>query len=346
MGVHLGDTQPGRVLFNSDDPRLVKRRIAKFSAVRLESEVEDWEFIAERRALTCGVRLADGRRVVIKVHPTGTADPRRLGAAQEVQRHLVSQGFPAPRPLTGPLRLGQGFAVVEELVDSGAPPDPASRHDRRAMAQALAEITALCLSLPALPELDANHLKILPDGQVWPAPNDPGLNFEPDERTTGWIDRLALTARKRRNEPTAAALVTGHGDWHLEHLRLRDGRPSATYDWDSVVRAPEAFIVGCAVGGFVADWSRDEPPVVPSFSQMAEFVGDYEHARGCPFAEPEREVIHAHWVEMTAYGARVEVARERAGRSATDRYRSSLAEHGAFPVGGKVVYEGCRRGRL
>jgi hypothetical protein len=94
------------------------------------------------------------------------------------------------------------------------------------------------------------------------------------------------------------------------------------YDWDGLMRASEPFLVGCAVGGFTADWTADRPPVVPGYAEAVAFVADYEQARGAPFGDGERAAVLGHWLEMTAYAARVEHARG-SGR----RYRDALDAH-------------------
>ncbi|MFC3455014.1 hypothetical protein ACFOSH_36740, partial [Amycolatopsis speibonae] len=53
-------------------------------------------------SVVIGLRLVDGREVVIKVRP----DSPRLAACVEVQRRLFQAGYPCPRPLTGAAPLG------------------------------------------------------------------------------------------------------------------------------------------------------------------------------------------------------------------------------------------------
>jgi hypothetical protein len=49
-------------------------------------------------SIVAGLRLADGREVVVKVRPP--AD--RIQGCVHVQRHLWKAGFPCPEPLVGP----------------------------------------------------------------------------------------------------------------------------------------------------------------------------------------------------------------------------------------------------
>jgi hypothetical protein len=69
-----------------------------------------------------GLRLADGRGVVVKVRPPAP----RLRGCLAAQAALATAGFPCPRPLAGPAPLGALAATAEELVPGGhlLPPGP------------------------------------------------------------------------------------------------------------------------------------------------------------------------------------------------------------------------------
>ena len=78
-------------------------------------EVREGLFDEAGVGLVAGLRLADDRRVVVKVH-RHHATTARLTACLEVQRHLHDAGLPTPRPLLPVTPLGSGLATVEELV--------------------------------------------------------------------------------------------------------------------------------------------------------------------------------------------------------------------------------------
>ena len=63
-----------------------------------------------------GVRLIDGRDVVVKVR----AWQERLIGCGQVQHSLSVAGFPAPRLLVPPERLGQLGVSAEALIQGGA----------------------------------------------------------------------------------------------------------------------------------------------------------------------------------------------------------------------------------
>jgi hypothetical protein len=63
-----------------------------------------------------GLRLGDGREVVVKVRP----DSPRVAACAEVQRRVFQAGYPCPRPLTGAAAIGDDVATAEAYVPGGA----------------------------------------------------------------------------------------------------------------------------------------------------------------------------------------------------------------------------------
>src|SRR4029450_10495188 len=63
-----------------------------------------------------GLRLADGREVVVKVRP----DSPRVKACVEIQRRVFQAGSPCPQPLAGPAALGNDVATAEAYVPGGA----------------------------------------------------------------------------------------------------------------------------------------------------------------------------------------------------------------------------------
>jgi Ser/Thr protein kinase RdoA (MazF antagonist) len=299
--------------------------VEAFARTHLGARPARWCFVSRRRATTCGVRLADGRAVVVKLHPADGPTRERLDAVQEVQRHLAGRGFPCPRPLAPPTLTAAGLATAETMLLGGRSPDPRSRADRQAMARGLAAVTEACLPLRHLEALDADRIAELREGSLWPSPADPRLSFDGGHPEADWIDAVGARARGLRRRTRDGARVVGHGDWHVEHVRIAGGRPVAVYDWDALVRASEPFLVGCAVGGFTADWRVDEPPVVPTLEEAGGFIAGYAAARQRPFSSDEHAAILGHWLEMTAYAARVELAREVAGVATSRRYRDALA---------------------
>lgn len=120
------DVLPPRLeeaVFATTDPDRVAGVLTGF----LEStvgRVREAIFYSPGVGVVVGVRLEDGRDVVVKVHRWNvTVD--RLEAIQRVQTRLADMGMPWPRPLAPPQPLGGGLATVEDLLPNG----PADGHD-------------------------------------------------------------------------------------------------------------------------------------------------------------------------------------------------------------------------
>ena len=151
-----------------------------------------------------GLRLADGREVVVKIRPPSP----RLAACVEVQRRLFEAGYPCPEPLTAPTPLNHAptapttnpteVATAEVFVGGGAElprSDPS-----RAFAEAFARLIDVAPRSDEVGTLDPppswadwNH-----DGDgLWPHPEeDPDIDLD---AVTGaeWIDDAARRARDR-----------------------------------------------------------------------------------------------------------------------------------------------------
>jgi hypothetical protein len=269
----------------------------------LGAPVADAEFFAASVGAVVGARLADGRRLVVKVHPP-RASVAYLEAMQAVQRHLAAAGFPAPVPLAPPAPLGRGIAVAESLLDRGAPPDGRDPAQRRAMAGGLAELVRLARPLTRLAALRENIMAV-PPGALWPTPHDGRFDFAATNAGAEWIDRIAIAARAIRDTEPAGEQVVGHTDWRAEHLRFEAGRLTAVHDWDSLAVLPEAALVGSVAHMFTANWATETPG--PTCEEALAFVADYEAARdGGRFSTSERRAARAALVHTMAYTARCE----------------------------------------
>jgi hypothetical protein len=319
-------------VFGSGDPDRIAGCVDRFCARELGSSISRYELFATSVMSVHGVRLADGRRVVVKV-ARESLGAGFLSAVQTVQSQLASRGFPAPRPLLGPTAMEAGIAVVEELLDRGT---AACAHDastRRALADALARIVELCRGFEALPGLGPSLLASPARGELWPEPHDRRFDFVRTAAGAGWIDQLAARARERLAAANGAVVVA-HSDWRTEHVRFDGEKIVASYDWQSLAVGPEPVLVGQAAHAFTADWSKPQQRQHPTLDESRAFVADYEAARGTRFPHAEREALDASWVYATAYGARCEHSDAQHGhpwakpQASDDSYRGLLARHG------------------
>jgi len=292
-----------RAIFGTAEPAAIAVEIERFALEELGSRVEEPLFFESSVGSVFGLRLADGREVVIKAHqPTEPLD--YLKAVQTVCRHLAASGFPCPRPLLAPRPLGLGHATVEELRADG---DWADAHDpavRRRMAELLAALFDLGRDFVDLPGLRPGLLNRVEDGSIWPRPHSAIFDFEATATGAEWIDELALRARSVLEQPVGVR-VLGHVDWSVKHFRFRDGEVTAIYDWDSLAVDREPVIVGEAARGFTFTW-RIPVRLAPSLGESRVFVSEYEAARGRPFTAAERETAGAAAVYALAYTARCE----------------------------------------
>lgn len=80
-------------------------------------------------SVVIGVRLTDGRDVVIKIREGS----KRLDATTEIQRLLNLNGFPCPAVIARPAPFGDLAGTAEAYVPAhGLPPDRRHRRDRAA----------------------------------------------------------------------------------------------------------------------------------------------------------------------------------------------------------------------
>ena len=275
--------------------------LAAWCAQNLGSEPAETLFAAGNLARVFGLRLRDGRSVVVKVRP---AEPRLEGCTA-VHRHLWEAGFPCPRPLAGPLPLADtGYAVSAESLIAGGAPYPASEGSARVQAFAglLARFIALAPAPGEVPDLAPTPAWIHwdhPYPGVWPPPDDRDvdLNQLPD---TAWLDELGHAARSRLATTRAVAPVIGHCDWESHNLDFREGEPWAVHDWDSVVSAAETVIVGVAA----SMWPAGNDCFGASVEQSEEFPDAYQDARGRRFSAERIEEAWAAGTWIRAFNSK------------------------------------------
>ncbi len=316
-----------RACFGTTDAAAIAALTDQFLRRELGAGVGEPRFYVTSTGCALGVVLDDGRPVVLKAHQPVTAAPL-LAAIQRVQRHLHARGFPAPRPLAGPARIGPGLAVVDAMLTGGAVPDATQPRVRRGVAESfhrLLTLTAACADEPALAR------RVLPrgEGTVFPEPHSPVFDFDATAAGAEWIEALAARAAATIARDAGPPTVLTHVDFRVEHLRVDGDDLVAVYDWDSLRVDAETVAVGQVAHAFTIDWSQ---PVahVPTVGEATAFVEDYERARGQPFDDREWRVVRASWVYATAYGARCEHALLGGDVDPVpNAFRDRLAAHGA-----------------
>jgi hypothetical protein len=245
-----------------------------------------------------GVRLADGREVVVKVRP---ASPR-IAACAEVQRRMFGSGYPCPEPLAGPAPFGGSLATAEAYVPGGAVlpdgGDPARR---------FAEALALLIRLAPRPA-EVGSLEPPPswaawdhaEAGVWPRPEDDAdLNAAAGPE---WMDRAGRDARDRLRAGGSEPVI-GHCDWLAGNLRWTGDRLLVVHDWDSAAADSEEVLAGFAAALYPADSLPDGHATVTGTER---FLGAYGAARGRAFSAAELQRAWAAGVWTLAYDAKCE----------------------------------------
>ena len=312
-------------IFGTHDPAQVADAFEAFARRELGARFVEFVFYEASVGCVLGARLEDGRGVVVKAQRPGV-DDRHLTAAAEVQQKLAERGFPCPRPLLPPRRLGAGIATVEELIDEGERRDAHEPVIRRCLAEALARLVETAADLVETPGLDAGLLAA--QRELWPTPHSRIFDFDATRNGTEWIDTLAGQALEALRERTGE-IVVGHVDWTVRHCRFVADELRVVYDWDSLAVLDEPRLVGEAARAFTTTWYLDVR-VTPTPEEASAFVAEYEAARGRRFTRTERARLAAAATYALAYTARCESCGDPA---ATDfppgSAREALARYGA-----------------
>ncbi|HVU67531.1 MAG TPA: phosphotransferase [Ktedonobacteraceae bacterium] len=324
------------VVFGTTEAEEITGLIDAFCQQALGAAVAEYLFYESSIGAVCGVRLVDGRRVVVKVHQASRS-PDFLRAVTRVQHYLCERGYPCPRPLLAPQPLARGTATVEELIDEGSYRQASDPSIRRAMAEMLAWLLRLTtepalLTVTQQTALDAR----LPEGVIWPAPHSRLFDFEATARGAEWIDEIARRAQESKLHG-AGRMVVGHMDWGAKHFRFVGDSVRVIYDWDSLTFEKEPIIVGHASRYFTYTEFFGEHRL-PTEDEARAFLAEYEAARGRPFTPEEHQTLQAAQLYSLAYSARCEHALHPAEttypagscRASLARYRSTASSSPTF----------------
>lgn len=244
-----------------------------------------------------GLRLEDGRKVVVKARP----DDGRAESCVAAQAELAARGFPCARPLTPVVPVGSLAVHAEEYrpgghVISGDSPEIATRYAEvfALLMAALAEISVR----PPLPNprwLRWDHA----DPGLWPA-----IDFLDERDQSAVPEEVAKTADRARRRLLAADLpnVLGHGDFEAQNLRWDAQEGWTVHDWDSLAWQPEAALAGAASGTFPST----TPPTLAPIDSSAAFLASYQDFRGRRFSLAEQEVAWAASLWPASHHARWE----------------------------------------
>jgi hypothetical protein len=243
-----------------------------------------------------GLRLTDGREVVVKVRPGSS----RIAACIEVQRRMFQAGYPCPEPLTGALLFGGDIATAEAYVPGGAVL-PGAGHAGRAFADAFAWLIRLAPRPGEVPALDPappwaawNHT----GNGLWPGPEEPGIDLN-EVAGPQWIDDAGRQARDRMRTGGSTAVI-GHCDWLASNLRWNGDALLVVHDWDSMTADSEDILTGFAAALYPAVTTGE----LATIEDTERFFVAYGYARGREFTPGELERAWAAGVWTRAYDAK------------------------------------------
>jgi Phosphotransferase enzyme family len=246
-----------------------------------------------------GLRLADGREVVVKVRP----HQRRLTGCAVVHRALWTAGFPCPEPLVDLQPLGGYAGSAETLVHDAGEPQPDSEPAARSAA-ALARLVELAPDPGSVPTLAPSPSWVGWDHTepgLWPTPEDRDADLNTCQEPR-WLDRIAAAVRDLLRGH-AGSPVIGHGDWHPENLRWQGPDLIAVHDWDSLISQPEPAIAGAAAASFLG---IDDPAGMASVQDSAAFLRAYQQARGCCWTSADYAACWAAGLWQRAFDAKTQ----------------------------------------
>ncbi len=268
----------------------------------LGSGVSEVVFEAGSLSVVAGVRLADGREVVVKARRSAP----RLQAAYAVHRHVWQCGYPAPEPLVPPRPLDAAESASAEQLVPGGEFGGRSPGDAARSAQALAALIGVTASAGEVGSLSPSPSWVAWDHDepgVWPgtdgAPGNLNLVAGP-----GWLDEAAARCRERLGRYRAPRVI-GHADWHADNVRWSGRRLLVVHDWDSVVRQPEAVMAGIAAAIFPASGHAWQPATILESEQ---FLSAYIRASTRAWTPDDTEACWAASAWTLAVDAKEAVA--------------------------------------
>ena len=303
---HVASGAVEQAIFETTDPDLIAGLIAEAAGRLLGAPVDGGLFYAASSGCVFGLRLADGRSVVLKAYQSRW-ERSFLHAVQRVQGGLAERGFPCPTPLAGPVAVGRGWATVESFLPDPGQTFPPDAEGLEASTSALARLLQLADGLP--PDDLERHPFRFADDALYPTPHSPIFDLRRTGAGAEWIDEWAQLAWSRRSAGSLPAVIA-YLDWSARNVRLAPTGVVAVYDWDSLSVAPEAVTVGQAA----ATWRSTGETLdvrAPDAEEIERFIESFGHARGRAFSAAEMEVARAAAVWVMAYTARCEHALEQ-----------------------------------
>jgi hypothetical protein len=299
----------------------VDERLAAWCRRHLGSTPAERFFGADHLSQVHGLRLADGREVVLKLR----GRQERLLGCHAVHRAVWEAGIPCPEPLVGPQSLAddrpdwwvtaEAWADASEIRIGDDLPE--------VYARLLADIVAAAPMVESLPSLEP------PVSWLWFDHADPSRTWPPAASDRWDPHRIEVelppyilaTARRLADGARASGRVVGHGDLSGLNTRWRGLQP-IVHDWDSVVAMPEAVLAGSTA----ADYVSDDRTRLATLAESDRFLAAYAAARGLSWSATETEIAYAAGAWLAAHNAAFEHLKD-----------------GPYPVSGQLALDAEER---
>ncbi len=282
-------------------PEELAVRLEQWVTTHLRATVVRPRFFTLSVGPVAALELDDRRVVVVKGYQPHVRR-EALVAARRVQHHLARRAFPCAVPVAGPHPFGVSIATADGWLDDGG--NDFGPGAMAASAEGLARMVALGAEVRGVDALSEGAMTRTP-GVRYPRPHSPVFDFDRPDPRVSVIDALADRALEtlRRVE---APDVTVHGDWSARNVRFGPEGLRGVYDWDSLVRMPEAFGVGIAAATWRSFGTADDA-MAPGPDEIDEYRTHYERARGTRFTGAERAGVGAQALYALCYTARCEI---------------------------------------
>jgi hypothetical protein len=267
-------------------------------------------FRVEHLSNVIGIRLSSGKHIVVKVRRAA----ERLIACADVHRALFGAGFPCPELLVDLEPFGQGVASAEAMIVGGGI-FPTSGRSADPFAEALAHLITLAPepgglgSLAPLPPWTSPPFL---GKDIWPWPDDRDVDLNAVDGPA-WVDDAGRAARNRLQASKGIPII-GHGDWYTANLRWAGDELLAAFDWDSVIAATEAVVVGIAA----AMYPTTDGGTEASIEESQHFLDAYTSARNRAFSDDELEEAWAAGLWNRSFDAKKQFATEGQVHSLTE----------------------------
>jgi hypothetical protein len=292
-----------RLIFATDSPDAIRDWLTKHVSARRGMTIDQITFRAGDIGAVFGLKLADGRNVVLKA-ARPEADQNRLQLVVSMQNQLVSAEFPCPRVLDGPSTTIGLTAVIEQAVVAKSNGSPHHAGTRMTMARGLAQQIELLRGVNGEALVSGRPAWANWDSGAWPTPHDPIFDFTAAVDGFEWLDTVADNAAHVLRS-TELPPVIGHSDWVWQNVCIRDQELLAGYDWDSLIYAPESAITGVVASSFTQ--GSPVAPDAPSSDEIEAFISDYQKASGRRFNDAEQRTARAAATWVRCYNARCQL---------------------------------------